>query len=390
MTRIKVAIATHFPVDPDSPHGGVEAVSVNLVRALAMFEDLDVHVVTLDRGLTAPAVTDWSGARLHRLPRYKGNELINATGIGRRQVQAYLRSLAPDVVHAHDTYGLMAKGLDLPRVFTIHGFIYGDTLVSGQKFSWLRSQIWKAVETSGWADQPHIISISPYVRERLAGIARGVIHDIDNPIGEAFFALPRDEQPGVIFSAAAVCTRKNTLSIVQAVHRLVRSGVDARLRLAGPVTDAAYGECVRNAIHEYGLQDRVVLLGQIGTQQIRQELTRAAVFALVSLEENSPMGIEEAMAVGVPVLTSNRCGMPYMVRHGGTGFLVDPHDVEDIARRLRTLLEHPALRSEMGAKARVVAQDRFHPSGVAARTRLIYHDAITTFASMRSAILSKL
>jgi glycosyltransferase involved in cell wall biosynthesis len=384
VTRTKVAIATHFPADPESPRGGVEAVSVNLVRSLASFDDLDVHVVTLHSGVMASAITDWYGARLHRLPRQGGSELANATGAGRRQIHAYLRSLAPDVVHAHDTYGLMVKGLDLPRVFTIHGFIYGDTLVSGEKFPWLRSQLWKRVETSGWADQPHIVSISPYVRERLAGIATGVIHDIDNPIGEAFFSLPRQEQPTVIFSAAAICTRKNTLSLVHALHRLARCGIDAELRLAGPITDAAYGVRLKSAVRDYGLQDRVVLLGQIGTQQIRHELTRAAIFALVSLEENSPMGIEEAMAVGVPVVTSNRCGMPYMVRHAETGFLVDPHDVEDIARRLQTLLQSPSMRSAMGAKAQAIAADRFHPSGVAARTRLVYQDAMATHASMRA------
>ena len=82
----------------------------------------------------------------------------------------------------------------MPRVFTIHGFIYGDTLVSNRKFARARSWLWKHYETRAWADQPHIISISPYVRERLAGIATGVIHDIDNPISEPFFAIERREK----------------------------------------------------------------------------------------------------------------------------------------------------------------------------------------------------
>jgi hypothetical protein len=110
-------------------------------------------------------------------------------------VQAYLETLRPDVIHAHDVYGLMVKGLATPRVFTIHGFIYADTLVSGSRLARPRGWLWYWIETRGWADQPHIVSISPYVRERLHGIARGVIHDIENPIAPEFFHVERRRAP---------------------------------------------------------------------------------------------------------------------------------------------------------------------------------------------------
>jgi len=269
----------------------------------------------------------------------------------------------------------MVKGLPIPRVFTIHGFIYGDTLVSGERLAWLRSRIWRLAETSGWADQPHIISISPYVRERLVGIARGIIHDIENPVSEAFFDTPRREQKGLIFSAALICPRKNTLGLVEAFARLRAAGVDAELRLAGSVSDAAYGRQVEDRIRSLGADGHVVLLGSLDSHQVRAEVAAASVFALVSLEENAPMGIAEAMAVGVPVVTSNRCGMPYMVRHGETGFLVDPLAPDDIARRLAALLGDDARRTDMGERARVAARERFHPSAVARRTRDVYLEA---------------
>ncbi|MBI5197018.1 MAG: glycosyltransferase family 4 protein [Nitrospirae bacterium] len=373
---MRVAIVTQFPSDPNAPHGGVEAVSVNLTRALAAYSDLDLHVVTMDSRSTTLSVDAWEGVTVHRLPGLKGSVLRNAIGHGRHLISIYVSRLAPDVVHTHDTYGLMAKGLAVPRVFTIHGFIYGDTLVSGARFARLRSWIWRWVETRGWADQPHIISISPYVRERLSGIARGAIHDIDNPIAEDFFDIVRCEERAIVFSAAAVCPRKNTLNLVKVVEQIVAQGGRIELRIAGPVTDPGYGERVQASIVRSGLDHHVKLLGRIDTEQVRAELARAAVFAIVSLEENSPMGIEEAMAAGVPVLTSNRCGMPYMVRHGETGFLVNPHDVTDVVRRLRRLLEDTSLRHAMGIKARAIARDRFHPHEVARRTRKVYLEAI--------------
>lgn len=373
-----VALITAFPKDPATPHGGVEAVSVNLTRALAELRDLDVHVITTDAGCSTATKTQWCGATIHRLPRRGKRVLTDALGPGRKLVRAYVTALAPDVVHAHDVYGLMVKGLPIPRVFTIHGFIHGDTLVSGTPLAWLRARIWRRIETAGWADQPHIISISPYVRERLAGIATGIIHDIDNPIATEFFEIPRHEQKGRIFSAALICRRKNPLILLEAFARVVAAGCDAELRLAGAVSEEDYGRQLQKRIGDLGLSDRVTLLGAIGSAQVREELAAASVFALVSLEEGSPMGIEEAMAAGIPIVTSNRCGTPYMVRDGKTGYLVDPTSPDDIAARLAQLLSDDELRAAQGMRASQTARERFHPVAVAQRTREVYRRALNT------------
>src|SRR5581483_2505140 len=343
--RTRVAIVTQFPDDPSLPRGGVEAVSVNLVGGLATFSDLDVHVVTIDPRCSRETRSAWTGATIHRLPYLGRSTLTNAIGVGRRQIHRYLLSLNPDIVHAHDTYGLMVKGLRIPRVFTIHGFIHGDTLVSGERLAWLRSQVWRYIETGGWADQRHIISISPYVRERLTGVTKATIYDIDNPIAASFFRAKRQEQKNVVFSAAVISPRKNTLQLIEALAKLRASGCNAELRLAGAVTHEAYGQALHRKIAEYKLGGHVRLLGSLPSEQVVKELSAASLFVLVSLEENSPMGIEEALAIGVPVVTSNRCGMPYMVQNGETGFLVDPHNADDISRRIGTLLADDSLRA---------------------------------------------
>ncbi len=371
---MKIALATWFPRDPAKPHGGVEAVSVNLTRALAEMPGNEVHVVTVDAEIREPVRESWSGATIHRLPRPPGSLLGFAKGEGRSVLQAYLRDLAPDVVHAHDTYGIMTCGLDLPRVFTIHGFIHEDTRYKGGWKAKIRSLLWKREELATWAEQPHVICISPYVRERLAGIATGTLHDIENPIDPGCFDVMRHEIPGNVFSAAVIAPRKNSLGLAQAAA-LLPASIPVNLRLAGPVVDAAYGrELAALAAHPEN-SDRIELLGNLTGQQVREELAAAAVFALVSFEEGAPMGIAEAMAAGVPILTSNRCGMPYMVRHGESGFLVDPTDNADLARHLEQLLNDGSLRQSMGQAAREFALQRFHPQRVAERTMEVYERA---------------
>jgi len=376
--RIRVAIVTDFPRNPDDPCGGVQAVSIHLVRGLSKLNGLDIHVVTEDPGCSKPEQAQWDKIPIHRLPRKSRYTLINAIGPARRQMISYLQKLAPDVVHAHDVYGLMIQGLSIPRVFTIHGQIYKDTRVSGGRFPRLRSVLWKYIEQNGWANQPHVISISPYVREQLAGIVKGTIHNIDNPIGEDYFKLERKEEPTRIFCAAAICPRKNTLMLVKSFTRLLESGINAQLRLSGG-GESKYIDLIYHFIHEQGLDKNIKLLGRVSYETIQNEMAHASVFILVSLEENSPMGIEEAMAAGVPVITSNRCGMPYMVRDCESGFLVNPNDPNDIARRLEQILTNDQLRCAMGVKGREIALERFHPAKVAARTREVYLRAIREF-----------
>ena len=386
---MKVAVITSFPRDPARPVGGVEAVSVNLVRALAALPELEIHVVTTDYAGTIMETTHWLGATVHRLPHSGKSVLIDALGPGRHRIGTFLTELCPDLIHAHDVYGLMVQHVPLPRVFTIHGFIYSDTRLSGKRMATLRSWLWQRVETRGWAAQPHIVSISPYVRERLAGIAGGVIHDIDNPIAPEFFGIQRREVPGTIFSAAVLTPRKNSLALIEALARVRQAGLDATLRLAGAPIDTEYVAHLEQRIRQLGLEQHVMFLGSISTAEVREELARASVFALVSFEEGSPMGIEEAMAAGVPVVTSNRCGMPYMVRDGVSGFLVDPHSPTDIADRLIEIITHPAVSTRMSEKSRTIALDRFHPDVVARRTREVYQHAVGQRpAALMSAVLS--
>ena len=184
----------------------------------------------------------------------------------------------------------------------------------------------------------------------------------------------------MISSAALICRRKNTLAVVESFARLAPARPEAELRLAGAVSDVPYGRRVTQRIAELGLGDRVKLLGALPKVQVQAELAAASVFALVSLEENAPVSIEEAMAAGLPVVTSNRCGMPYMVRDGESGYLVDPNDPEDIADRLGTLLQDGDLRARMGATGRQIAMERFHPDVVARRTLEVYRMAIERHA----------
>jgi len=82
------------------------------------------------------------------------------------------------------------------------------------------------------------------------------------------------------------------------------------------------------------------------------------------------------MAAGVPVITSNRCGMPYMVEDNKSGFLIEPADEPQIAERLTRLLGNAELRRSMAARSLEIAKERFHPAAVARKTMRVYQGII--------------
>jgi len=374
MELIKLAFVTQFPIDINKPLGGVEAVSVNLVRSLSAHQNLEIHVITLCPEVSKSTKAYWDNVLVHRLRKPVGSELLNAITKSKKLISDYIAKLKPDLIHTHDTYGIMVQDVHIPKVFTVHGFIYGDTLLAGGKFKWLRSKLWEYVEKKSWSKQPNIISISPYVRERVSAVSSANIYDIDNPISDSFFSVVRQEIPNTIFTSAVICPRKNSFQLIKAVNLLINMGYDIQLRVAGSIGDKDYAQSQLDWIQQHKLENNVKFLGRISTQQVMQELSTASIYALTSLEENSPMGIEEAMAVGVPVVTSNRCGMPYMVKNGETGYLINPFDENNIAAKLKKILDHPDLKKTMEKKSRLLAADLYHADNVAKRTYYVYKE----------------
>ena len=370
---MKIAIFSRYPNDSRCPKGGVESVTVVLVKALAQLDDLDVHVVTLEQKRTKIAVEQDGDVTVHKLPSSRWPQILDIfVGPGKKQLVSYIKDLKPDILHTHETYGLGLGTFSIPHVFTVHGFDHANIIADSAKFGWLRSRLWKRMERRGLAAQKHIISITPYVRKMIEPLTGANIYDIDNPVDERFFNIKHQPEPGRILYVGWINERKNTLGAVEAFAAIASRYAHAQLVIAGEPKEAEYFNRVKECIDNNRLNDRVELLGHINHTQLEQELARSSLFFLPSRQENSPMAIAEAMAVGIPVIASNRCGMPYMISEGKTGFLFDPESTEQITQYLIQLLSSQQLCQQMGLAGRQTAMERFHPNVVAIRTKAVY------------------
>lgn len=89
------------------------------------------------------------------------------------------------------------------------------------------------------------------------------------------------------------------------------------------------------------------------------------------------MVIVEAMAAGVPVIASNVGGIPYQVRNGETGFLINPGDVGALTERLVMLLSNNAMRQSFGSAAKLLAASEYQADRVVDKTISVYREIIS-------------
>ena len=78
------------------------------------------------------------------------------------------------------------------------------------------------------------------------------------------------------------------------------------------------------------------------------------------------------MAAGVPVVASNICGIPYMIKDGKNGYLVDPSDPDKISDRIISILKDEEQARLMGEAAQREARSRFHIDMVTDKTIAVY------------------
>ena len=127
---------------------------------------------------------------------------------------------------------------------------------------------------------------------------------------------------------------------------------------------------MRQLIAQCGLQEQVLMVGpRSDMAAVYNELD---LLVCSSHSEAMPLAVMEAMASGLPVVATRVGGLPDMVEHGRTGWLVARNDFDDLAARCATLLDDPALRREMGERARQRVMERMNlDDGVERVARLL-------------------
>jgi glycosyltransferase involved in cell wall biosynthesis len=371
--RITVAMIAEYPRDLQSIDGGVQAVTAYLVAELIKSPDIDLHVVTFDAQTRSPEHIQEKGFHRYLLPAQRLG-IVTRWALDFMLLQKCLRRIDPAVVHAQGAGvdGFLAVRSAYPSIVTVHGMIGEDAKYMSGIVARTRHTLHSLITEKYCARHAtRTILISPYVREYYGALLRGTSHFIPNPVNQKFYDVERRNVPGRILFAGRLIPRKGVTDLFDA-FAMVRTRVDARLVLAGSLSDKSYVRGLRRQARVLNIESAIEFRGLLQEHELLDEFSRASLLVLPSHQETAPMVIQQAMAASVPVVATRICGVPYQIDHGRTGYLFAPGDVRALAGYVEQLVTDEPARIRMASAARAKAISEYRAEQVAAQTLSVY------------------
>jgi glycosyltransferase involved in cell wall biosynthesis len=139
----------------------------------------------------------------------------------------------------------------------------------------------------------------------------------------------------------------NPWMAIEVLLQVQRRFPNATLRMAG---DGGLESEIRDYLSKNNISG-VRLLGHLPANELRRHYSECDIFINTTNADNQPRSVLEAMASGLPVVSTNVGGIPYLIDHGRTGWLVPPNDVDAMSAAVFTLLEQPALACQLADTA---------------------------------------
>lgn len=218
------------------------------------------------------------------------------------------------------------------------------------------------------AEARFVVTVSDFNRRHLvelAGVAAAdkivrLYSGIDLERFRANFSTPRE--PGLILSVGRLQEKKGFQHLIQACRHLQDWGQSFQCQIVG---EGLEREALARQISDLGLQDRVVLAGAQPQEQIIETLQRATLLVLPCVisatgdRDALPTVLLEAMAVGLPVISTNLVGIPEVVEHGRTGLLVPAGDAMALAGAVQEILQKPEWQASFGRAGRARVEKLF-------------------------------
>jgi glycosyltransferase involved in cell wall biosynthesis len=131
-------------------------------------------------------------------------------------------------------------------------------------------------------------------------------------------------------------TGEKQIDVLLRAAKLLPAELDVKVEIVGG------GDQKRNLEHlaaDLGIADRVTFTGYVTDDELREAYHRASVLAMPSIAELQSIVTMEAMASALPIVAANAMALPHLVHDGENGYLFEPSNPEDLAAKLRTVLE---------------------------------------------------
>lgn len=296
------------------------------------------------------------------------------------KLSAAILSEKPQFVHIHTCSGftfwrdcshmLLARLLGCRVLWHIHGGYFADFASNLPAFA--RTLLRHALQMSS-----SVIVLSNGWRKRLQQFSpRARWHVVPNgvPIPAP---VPRDyNEPVQFLFLGNMDPQKGAPDLISATTLACRAGFSGTVNLAGGETAPGQLRQIQQAIDDSACSSRFRLLATIDDRQRAEQLAHAQCLVLPSYAEGLPMAILEAMACGLPIITTTVGAIPEVITDGLEGFLIEPGDIQALADRMIQLENNADLRRRMARAGRTRAEKHYSLQVMVQKLMQIYTELL--------------
>jgi colanic acid/amylovoran biosynthesis glycosyltransferase len=165
-----------------------------------------------------------------------------------------------------------------------------------------------------------------------------------------------------VLSVGRLVEKKGFMTLINAFKKIYTKYPNMRLHIIGAGEDE---QKIRSLITEFNLENVVILKGAMDSKQVSNELKKAHIFCLASQTaskgdvEGIPNAIKEAMASGLPVVSTQHAGIPELITHKKNGYLAPENDATELAKGIQFFLDNPGVWNDFTQRARQVIEEKF-------------------------------
>jgi len=343
---MKIVMVTEFLTTKEKPYfGGVDARTINLAKQLA--KNNDVHIIT-SFNFKGERTENYDGIQIHRIGKKRPFtqrgyflERLKFNSIAISEVS----KLHPDIVDgsgfiSYSCCYKSAKKIGVPSTATIHEVWQGQWiqnvgLINGFTGHFLEKHYLR-YNFNGY------ISVSNFTKEKLIEQIRipkekimVIYNGIDLNLFKKTHVNEKYKEPTVL-TICRLVSYKRVEDLIKAINILKADIPDIRLKIIG---DGPQKEYLINLAKNLQVIDRVEFLGKIKeTQDMIKIMKKSHVFALPSIAEGFGMVVIEALAAGVPYVSSDIPPIREITKGGIGGILCETKNYKDLTSKIKVLL----------------------------------------------------
>jgi len=276
----------------------------------------------------------------------------------------------PDLCHAHNSLWAGAAAFEIrkrfgvPYIITEHSSAYERQLVNEDG---------KSVTRDVFAQSSAIIAVSRWLRDKLQHYTTREIRVVPNSVDTEFFTLPLTPRRAGVFrflTVALLTPVKGIDVLIKAFARLLPNENNIELEIAGDGPERVRLEDLTNRL---GISSSVIFSGERSREEVRQSMWRSNAFVTASHTETFGVVLAEALATGLPVI-STKCGGPEEMVSADTGMLVERNSESALADALTRMSQNRGKYDEHHQRQTVIL--RYSESVVVNQLQQVYRSAL--------------